>query len=602
MATQSSQGAITLSSAYTRYAQEFPGRAKFTKTAIIRYLLPYPGFNLNFRVGVNESLNSEQVALGLKLAAQIELKSLSNIERVLSWQKQVFELFGTNSNVSSTYRSHLKHFLQWCQNQGWLKAEKAEAWSIPKNPEKSKRHGRGQKDQFPITSRQSILPYSITLKQLSKETQAHIEKYEKFWTAPHYGDGARPIIKTIDRDSFIENNVRIVLQLLGWLALDKLDYHRRMWERAKARKAENPSYESEWLLVDLEAPDWLQEMHDKYPSKQASDLKLEDLVAVVQFRETQSAVEEIEQQRSNSSSEGSKHGNDQLLAELSAELKSQNATLSMELTLKLLQSLQQNQEVIEKIRKLTERSDQADARKKAKEKAEAAAITARNMTDDFLRWLKFQHNPTDNPNGHQITNNYAAGPCDDLINLAKFLYREITNPLTTTKYQDIPVIMALRSLRNSLRSMPEKENTTQPIKRNPTWQELGQLLKTLLIYCAPRSTVKKNGKCKIGPLRRQESVAKDFQRYLIMMFFRLVAPDRQHVVRELRVHDTLRLYSINWEAGDYEEAHWDAQTARYKAYYNPHTKLYYLDPKDAKDEMGNIPEQPQGKAFSGLLL
>jgi hypothetical protein len=152
------------------------------------------------------------------------------------------------------------------------------------------------------------------------------------------------------------------------------------------------------------------------------------------------------------------------------------------------------------------------------------------MADDFLKWLKFQHNPTANPSGYQITNNYAAGCCDEVINLTKFLYREITNPLTTTKYQDIPVIMAVRALRNTLRLLPETENVIQPIKRNPTWQELGALLKTLLIYCAPRSTIKKDGKSKIGPLRRQESVAKDLQRYLIIMFFRLVAPDRQHVI------------------------------------------------------------------------
>jgi hypothetical protein len=595
------QGINTLASAYTRYVQAFPDRAKFARTAIFRYLLPYQGFNLDFRVEASQSLNPEQIDFGLKLASKIKLEDLSEIERVLSWQKQVFESLGANANVSGTYKSHLKHFLQWCQSQGWLKAERVEAWSIPQNPEKSKRHGRGRKDKSPITSRQSILPYSITQEQLSKGTQTHLREDEKFWTAPHYGDGARPILKTIDRNSFIENNLRILLQLLGWFALDKLDYHRRMWERAKARQEKDSSYQSDWLLVDLAAPDWLKEMHQKYPPKSANELKLEDLVPVIQFRVAQPASEEIKNHQTNASSERTKDATDQLLVELLTELKLQNATISMELVIKLVQGLQQNHGLTKEIKKLTERSDKAETKEKVKEDAEAAAIATRNMVEDFLKWLKFQHNPTNNLYGYQITNNYAASHCDDLINLAKFLYRDITNPLTSTKYQDIPVIMALRSLRNTLRLLPETENVIQEIKRNPTWQELGTLLKTLLIYCAPRSTVKKDGRSKIGPLRRQESVAKDFQRYLITMFFRLIAPDRQHVLRQLRVHDTLRLYSINWDTGNYEEAPWDAKANCYKAHYNTHTKLYYLNPQDAKDEIGNIPEQPQGKAFEWIV-
>jgi len=599
METLQPQGVNTLASAYEHYAQVFPNRAQAARTAIIRYLLPYRGFNLDFKVEASQSLNSKQTAFGLKLASKIKLEDLSNIERVLTWQKQVLESLGAKDNSSSVYRSHLKHFLQWCQSQGWLKAEKAEDWSIPQNPEKSKRHGRGRKDQFPVTSRQSILPYSITQKLLSEETQAHLSKYEKFWTAPHYGDGARPILKIIDKNSFIENNLRTLLQLLGWLALDKLDYHRRMWERARVRQSQNTNYESEWLLVSLEAPDWFKEMHQKYPPKPASALKLEDLVPVIQFRVTQSTSQAID--NPHSQSERSKNVTDQLLAELLAELNVQNATLSMELVIKLAQGLQQNQGLTEEIKKLTERSDKADAGEKAKEVAEAAAIETRNMADDFLKWLKFQHNPTTTLSGYQITNNYAAGCCDEVINLAKFLYREITNPLITTKYQDIPVIMALRALRNALRLLPETKNVIQPIKRNPTWQELGELLKTLLIYCAPRSTIRKDGKSKIGPLRRQESVAKDLQRYLIIMFFRLIAPDRQHVIRELRVHDTLRLFFINWDAGDYEEAPWDAQANRYKAHYNTHTKLYYLDSQDAKDEMGESSKHPLGKAFEWVV-
>ncbi len=93
----------------------------------------------------------------------------------------------------------------------------------------------------------------------------------------------------------------------------------------------------------------------------------------------------------------------------------------------------------------------------------------------------------------------------------------------------------------------------------------------------------------------------DFQRYLIVMFFRLISPDRKHVIRQLIVDDTLKLYHLNLEIGECEEAPWDSKLKRYRVYYNTYTKLYYLDPKDAKDERGNVPESPKGKAFEWVV-
>lgn len=599
METKTSIDVTTLSFAYTLYAREFPERDKFVKTAILRYLLPYSGFGFNFQVDADNCLSSEEVVRGLELIQKLNLEDLSDIERVLSWQAEVFKLLGINENIRSSYKSYLKHFLKWCQAQGWLKPKKYETWAIPASPEKSKRHGRGRKDQHRITNRRSVRFYSVKLEQLSQEVQSQIKEYERFWTDPHYG--SRPIRGPIDQASSCADSLRVLLQILGWRGLDKLDYHSRMCEHALLKQEKNPDYESDWLLVDVEPPDWLKEMQRKYPPKPFDELKPQDLITVVETRVSHLVLEEAESYDSDHKTADKSDETKQLLDEIQAELKAQNATLSMAVILKLVQGLQPNPGLAEEIKKLTKLSEKGDARERAQEAAQEAAKAARSLVDDFLKWLKYQHNPMDDPEGHRITNNYAGGCCDAVLNLAKFLYRDITDSLMSPNYQDISVVMALRALRNDLRALPEKENVVHPIKRNPTWKELGQLLKLLLINCAPRIPVPKHPRKKTGPLRAQDTVARDLQRYLIVMFFRLISPDRQHVVRSLRVHDTLRLYWLNWEIGDSEEAPWDSKSKRYRAYYNTHTKLYYLDPKDAKDEMGNVPEMPQGKAFEWVV-
>jgi hypothetical protein len=213
----------------------------------------------------------------------------------------------------------------------------------------------------------------------------------------------------------------------------------------------------------------------------------------------------------------------------------------------------------------------------------------------------YQHNPLYKIDGYRISSNYILKFYHADMNLAKFLYRDITNSTMAPDYRDIPIVMELRKMRSEEERSPSKPNEINPIKRNPAWNELGHLLKELLVLCSPRLKVDEKWNTNLGRLRVQTGVARDFQRYLIIMFFRIIAPDRQHVVRELRVHDTLRLYHLNWQTGTHEEAPWDFKAKRYKAYYNIYTKLYYLDPADAKDGLGNVPHDPKGKPFEWVV-
>ena len=369
-----------------------------------------------------------------------------------------------------------------------------------------------------------------------------------------------------------------------------------MRERATQRKEKDASYRSDWLLVDPAPPLWLTEMHEKYPPRSFASIQLEDLVPVVEMRPAKLGREE------NRDVEGP-DSSSLFLQKFNNELKAQGATLSFETTIELGQFLQQNQAFAEEVRKF----NQSNARQSAKDKATADMLLAcesvRGLLKNFFKWLQYQHNPTKSLEGYRIAPNYREKFCHAEMNLAKFLYREITNPRTHPDYIDIEVVMEVRNIRSEERKVEFKPNLINPVKRNPTWRELGSLLKDLLVACAPRRNIDAAPDYRsMGPMREQTAVAVDFQKYLIMMFFRVIAPDRQHVLRELKTHDTLKLCWLNWETRAYEEAPWDKEKKEYRAFYNSHTKLYYLEIEDVRDQKGNIVESPLGKEFAWVVF
>lgn len=586
----------SLRAAYDRYAIAFPSRAYSLKTALVRYLLPYPGLKLDFQVIADQKLGRQQTARGLELAQTINIEDLSDIDRVLSWQAQVFIALDTNRNVRSVFKSYLKHFLVWCQEQGWLKSQRCEKWAIPVNsPSSSRKASYGSKQEHPITNRHLLVPYRIKLEQFSEPVQQQFREFEAFWMDPYYSD-RRPIPGAVEEMTY-ELCFRFILQFLGWLVLDKVNYYHEMRKYAYSMQAKDAQYDSDWLLVDPHPPTWIEALNKKYPPKNVDQMTLEDLIPVIDIRSSSLdnwIVDDVSKQNT------SKFDSQQLFDEIQAELSAKDVSLSFSLTARLVQVLQQNQEndEIKTLRKIVQR-DQAQER--ANLAAQQAAQWVRSFLNDYVKWLKYQHNPFNRTDGYRIGSSYALRFYHANMNLAKFLYRNITDPTMHPDYRDITVVMELRKMRSEEENNPTKPNNINPIKRNPSWQEIGHLLKKLLELCSPRFEIDQPWRSNLGRLRSQTAVARNFQRYLILMFFRTIAPDRQHVVRELRVHDTLRLYHLNWETGEHEEAPWDSKFKRYQAYYNTCTKLYYLDPADAKDEKGNVPCHPPGRAFEWIV-
>lgn len=586
----------SLRTAYKLYIEVFPTRANYVKTAIIRYLLPYPGFKLDFQVVADQPLTRQQTARGLELAQSINIEDFSDLDRVLSWQEKVFISLNANPHNRSVFKSYLKHFLTWCQEQGLLKPKHFGEWTIPvcySGP--SRRHGYGDKEEHPITNRRLLVPYRLKIEQFSESVQQQIREFEAFWMDPHYS-GRRPIPGAVEEMTY-EICFRFTLQLLGWLVLDKVGYYRQMYEYARYMQERNPRYESDWLLVDPRPPVWIEELNKRYSSKNADQIMLEDLIPVIDIRSSNLdawIIDDISEQDSPSID------NQQILDEIQAELSTKNVSLSFSLVVKLGQALQQNQK-FDETKAFKDIVQHDRAQKRVTLATQEAAQSVRSFLNDYIKWLKYQHNPLNKTDGYRISSNYILKFYHTAINLTKFLYRDITDPTMYPDYRDISVIMELRKMRTEEENAPSKPNNINPVKRNPAWQELGHLLKNLLELCSPRLKVDEKWNTNLGRLRPQRGVARDFQRYLIMMFFRTISPERQHVVRELRVHDTLRIYCLDWKTEAHEEAPWDSKSKRYKAYYNTYTKLYYLDPADAKDEKGNVPEHPKGKPFEWIV-
>jgi len=588
--------ATSLTTAYELYGQAFPVKARAVKTAIVRYLLPYPDLKLDFKVFPQQPLARRQAARGLELAHELDIEIFSDIDRVLSWQEKVFITLNANPNTRAVFKSYLKHFLTWCQEQGLLKPKHFEAWSIPVSfPDLNRKHALGDKKSYPITNRYVLVPYRLKLEQLSQAIQKEFREFEAFWMDPHY-EGCRPTPGVVEEMTY-DLCFRFILQLLGWLALDKVGYYRNMCNYARYMRERNPRHQSDWLLVDPCPPVWIEELNEKYPPKNADQITLEELVPVIDTRRNR-----LDAWIVDDTSEQDLHNIDgrQLLDEIQAELAVKNVSLSFNLVIKLGQALQQDKN-LEEIKLLKNIVQREQAKERVDLAAQDAAQSVHGLLNGYIKWLKYQHNPLNRTDGYRISSGYILKFYHAEMNLAKFLYRDITNSAMHPGYRDIPIIMELRKMRSQEENSPSQPNDLNPVKRNPAWKEIGQILKKLLVLCSPRHKVDEKWNTNVGRLRSQRGVARDFQRYLIVLFFRIIAPDRQHVVRQLRVHDTLRLYFINWDTRNYEEAPWDSKSKRYKVYYNTHTKLYYLDPADAKDEKGNVPSNPKGKQFEWVV-
>ena len=115
-----------------------------------------------------------------------------------------------------------------------------------------------------------------------------------------------------------------------------------------------------------------------------------------------------------------------------------------------------------------------------------------------------------------------------LINVAKFLYKDITDREENTNYEDISVIKRLRVLNNNL---PKKDIQIQSYL--PNWETIIKVLYELK-RCSNQEYYSTG--------KRIEDIARShhLRNFLILGFFTLVPPARQRVIRELQLGKTLK--------------------------------------------------------------
>lgn len=114
-----------------------------------------------------------------------------------------------------------------------------------------------------------------------------------------------------------------------------------------------------------------------------------------------------------------------------------------------------------------------------------------------------------------------------LINLAKYLYYDITDADEYQNYGDISVIRKLRVYSNNLPNNPKKVEI--PL---PSWEVIIKCLKET----KERADITKG---KSGN-RLKAGIARDLQNFLILGMFTLIPPLRQRVIRELRIGETFK--------------------------------------------------------------
>jgi hypothetical protein len=290
--------------------------------------------------------------------------------------------------------------LECSKEQGWIPLQPQEKWEVPQSlPGQSKAyHRRGNREKHPIYNRHPILEYSADLNHASSPVKHYLQEVKAFWTDPSY-EGIRPIPKVIEQSTFKGRMHRLSF-LLGWLILDKVTYHHQMCERAHLRKAKDPNFESDWLSVDPTPPAWLQDMQEMYPPRTLNEVCLEEMVPVVEIRPNKLQAE------SKISVQNDVNTKPDLLSKIQAELEQQGANLSFDTIIQLNQALSQDSSHIQEIKQLNQITARALEKERADEKMELACRKVRQLIKSFFKWLQYQHNPTDNPDGYRISPNY----------------------------------------------------------------------------------------------------------------------------------------------------------------------------------------------------
>lgn len=126
-----------------------------------------------------------------------------------------------------------------------------------------------------------------------------------------------------------------------------------------------------------------------------------------------------------------------------------------------------------------------------------------------------------------------------ILNLAKFCYRRVTDYPRIKKYEDILIIKEIRSLMTSTSQRAKQLGSgRRPDLEELTYPELLECAQALKLKCATRTAG--------GKRRKLITIAKAYQRYLLVSFLTYMYPRRQRVYRELEMGRTLKKIDNKW--------------------------------------------------------
>lgn len=167
----------------------------------------------------------------------------------------------------------------------------------------------------------------------------------------------------------------------------------------------------------------------------------------------------------------------------------------------------------------------------ATEQAKEVATETVNKLKDYFKWLN-------NPPSPGTKAMYVEG----VISLAKFLYRDETDPDYHAECMDVPVVKRLRVFCNDLEKEKRSSRPAVPYHEKAiTWEQVLLALEKLRIEANLTHIDSRSKSGIIKPKKRPMGArANSLMRFLIFAFFVVVPPDRGRTFRELRIGETFK--------------------------------------------------------------